>query len=576
FTSGLELANVVVSSDLLHHSWAAIEKLYRETSVNDLTSTFSIKYKVYEQPQKATVIAFVSSPTCTIHHLQGQGGRDLVSSADLRENFPVFEFVSTKVNPTFSIHRAAVTLFASHKDQISSLKDQYSKTRPLIVTGNSIGGSIASLFTLWLLESVSPTDTKRPLCITFGSPLLGDNGLQAAILERPTWNSCFLHVASNQDPIPKLFASPHNALAIESNSHASIYKPFGTILLCSKSGCACFEDPESTLDLMVTNQVPNEGLQISHYGVILETLKCSVICRGISELGEWNNVSPLQTGIFEQIEATKVGRTLQQQQNVDINSLVTMIERRTKDLVARKRKVFDPNKELNKRKISMAYIEWFMKVSKPRGGCYDVFKTEESKRREEIVKQKSILTLYWKKMVREVEKMPQKDGAFFITRWLYGGTNYRRMVEPLDIAEFYKKGKKDYLAGRSDHYKLLEQWVKDEKPEGRQSNTNKRTRACSLTEDSCFWARVEEAIIWCKSLGDGETGPEDKELLAKNLVEFENYVMNLIGNYGVSPEIFLKQSSFMKWWENYAIIKGTSYHSSLTYYMTNRRYELYA
>ncbi|GFS45077.1 sulfatase and phosphatidylinositolglycan class N domain-containing protein [Actinidia rufa] len=496
FTSGLELANVVVNSDLLHHSWAAIEELYRETNLNDLTSTFSIKYKVYEQPQKATVIAFVSSPHCTAHHLQGQGGRDSVSSVTLREDFPVFEFVGTKVNPAFSIHRAAATLFASLKDDLSSLKDQ---------------------------------DTKRPLCITFGSPLLGDNGLQQAILERPTWNSCFLHVASNQDPIPKLFASPHNALAIESTSHASIYKPFGTILLCSKSGCACFEDPESTLDLM---------------------------------LEEWN-VSPLQTGIFLQIEAIKVERTLQRHENGGINSLIPTIERRTKDHVAYKRKVFDPMKTLKGIQLNIIpyYMPWLVKVSKSRGGYYDVFKTAESRWREEIVKRKNILAQY---------------GAFFIARWLYGGTNYRRFVEPLDIAEFYKKGKKDYLAGRSEHYKLLEQWVKDEKPEGRQSNTDKRSRACSLTEDSCFWAHVEEAIVWCKSLEDGETGPEDKELLTKNLVEFENYAMDLIRNYGASTEIFLGQSSFMKWWENYEMLKGTSYHSSLTDFMRDRRYEQYA
>ncbi|GFY87088.1 hypothetical protein Acr_05g0007270 [Actinidia rufa] len=205
---------------------------------------------------------------------------------------------------------------------------------------------LALALTAWILyentliyrSKHSPRDTKFPLCITFGSPLLGDNGLQQAILQWP--NSCFLHVASNQDRIPKLLASPHNALAIASTSHTSIYKPFSTILLCSESGCACFEDPESTLDLMVTNQVTNEGLEISHYGVILEKLKHRSICREISELGEWNNACPFQTGIFEQIEATKVGRT---------------------------------------------------QVSKPHGGCHNVFKTEESKRREEIVKQKSVL-----------------------------------------------------------------------------------------------------------------------------------------------------------------------------------------
>lgn len=194
---------------------------------------------------------------------------------------------------------------------------QFEKSRPLIVTGHSIGGSIATLFTLWLLETVPPTDRKRPLCITFGCPLIGDTGLQQAISERPTWNSCFLHVASYKDPIPKLFvSSPQNERSIESG-----YKPFGTFLLCSELDFACFEEPESALDLMVAtssdgvgNGGPHEGAQMFCYGEILEKYKHGVICRGVSQL-EGKDFTPLQMGIFIQIapinfETTQVSRFL--------------------------------------------------------------------------------------------------------------------------------------------------------------------------------------------------------------------------------------------------------------------------
>ncbi|XP_057459619.1 senescence-associated carboxylesterase 101-like isoform X2 [Actinidia eriantha] len=550
FSCGLELANLVASSDLLHNSWAAILKLYRETNPSD--PHLSIKYRVYDQqPLNDTIIVFVSSPPCTTQNLQVEG-RDLVSSSTIRESFPFLDFVSTKVNPS-SIHRVAVTLFASLLNELSFLKDQCGNISPLIVTGHSIAGSVASLFTLWLLKSTSPKSTKHPLCITFGSPLMGDKGFQQAILEHPTWNSCFLHVVSNYDPIPKLFASvPHNVLN-------STYKPFGTFLWCSNMSCAFFEEPESVLDLMVEMcpySVGHRSNEIVWYGDVLEKLQRGTICRGVSDIGEWD-ISPLHAGILIQIEAIKVERSQGQLENDGFSSVVRKIEKKAKDFIACKTNVFDPSKKLNEMKINMTYLEWYKKVSVSRRGYYDVFKNLQSKSREEIVKRKNILTHYWDKMVKEATKMPQKEGQFLHPIWLYGGTYYRRMVEPLDIAEYYRKGKKDYLAaGRSEHYKLLEQWEKHEKPVGHQSKASERNRVCSLTKDSCFWAHVEEAIVSCKLFQDGEICTrKERESSQENLVKFENYVMDLITDYAVSSEIFLKQSSFMKWWETYEKIK---------------------
>lgn len=167
----------------------------------------------------------------------------------------------------------------------------------LIVTGHSLGGSVAALFTLWLLETISSTDNDRPLCITFGSPLIGDSGLQKAISQRPTWNSCFLHVASYKDPIPKLFA------CIESG-----YKPFGTFLLCSESGYGCFEESESALDLMKAMRLDG-GTQMFCYGELLKRFKRRVICsRGVSQR-EGKDFTPLQMGIFIQIVPVNVEAT---------------------------------------------------------------------------------------------------------------------------------------------------------------------------------------------------------------------------------------------------------------------------
>ncbi|KAK2419753.1 senescence-associated carboxylesterase [Trifolium repens] len=141
--------------------------------------------------------------------------------------------------------------------------------------------------------------------------------------------------------------------------------------------------------------------------------------------------------------------------------------------------------------------------------------------------------------------MPQNEGAAFCTRWLYGGTTYRRMVEPLAIAQCYKDGGKDYVnKERSKHFKNLEEWLNKVSPKVKKelNSTSKKN---------------VEVIL------------KDNEELLKNLVEFEDYVYGLLKDYAVSPEIFLSQSSYMSWWKDYIDIKGSSYTSKLANFMND-------
>ncbi|KAL3526454.1 hypothetical protein ACH5RR_011110 [Cinchona calisaya] len=593
FSSGLELANLVASSEILDSSWDAIADLYsRNTSAGEPTRhPLSLAYHVYQRPSAATIIAFVTSASANVEHLRREG-IDLVSSDELAASLPLFDFIPTKVNPSFSVHKAAATLFASHQDALSLLKDKHGNSSPLIITGHSMGGSIASLFTLWVLDSISPKATKRPFCVTFGSPLVGNNYFQKAISERPSWNSCFLHVVSYQDPVPKFSVSSYG-YSTDGSTTQTCYMPFGTFLFCSDSGgSACFEEPESVLELMMEmsseleeNQNQNKNLQIIDYGLILQHLKCTAKHKENSSLDQ-SLASSLEAGIIIQLEAIGIKRLqhkLQPQQNNTTLSLIANVAKRMEDVLIRKRNVFDPAKKLNDIKIEMTYMEWYKKVTLDEGGYYDSYKFWRSKSRDaiksrqEIVMRKRILTRYWRRMVDEAEQMPQKEGVAFRTRWLYAGTNYRRMIEPLDIAEYYSDGKTDYTTqGRCKHYKLLEQWMNEEK-QCRNGNANSRNKACSLTEDSCFWAHVEEAMICCRVLKNDLSSPESRESPRSRLFEFEQYVMDLIKDYSVSFEVFLEQSSFMQWWREYSeIIGGSSYHSPLTDFMKNGCYKEYA
>lgn len=190
---------------------------------------------------------------------------------------------------------------------------QFASNQPLIVTGHSLGGSVASLFTLWLLDSLPRYGVQHILCITFGSPLLGNNGFQKAISEHPTWRSCFLHVVSDKDPVPRFLISDHNA-SDATLTTPTYYMSFGTYLFSSESGFSCFEEPQSILELMMImssrcaeSENLNNCSQVIDYGHILEQLKNKAICRGISELPD-SISNPLQAGTYLLLEATGVGK----------------------------------------------------------------------------------------------------------------------------------------------------------------------------------------------------------------------------------------------------------------------------
>lgn len=163
---------------------------------------------------------------------------------------------------------------------------------PLIVTGKGLGGSIASLFTISLLDNIGSTKN-RPLCVTFGSPLVGDKKLQQAISRSSYWNSCFLNIVSCNDPLPRQFITDH--------------MPFGTFLFCSDSDSTCFENPDSNLEIITTlSKVhgQNQGFQSDEYGNIVEKIRRNALFKDSSTPAvDKTHLDSLAIGISLQLRA---------------------------------------------------------------------------------------------------------------------------------------------------------------------------------------------------------------------------------------------------------------------------------
>ncbi|XP_004296568.1 PREDICTED: senescence-associated carboxylesterase 101-like isoform X1 [Fragaria vesca subsp. vesca] len=557
FSSGLESANFLLTSDPVHQAWNAIEK-QKQINPNAEPCLFN-----EIQPENPTIIAFGTPPSS----LQGQEA--LVSSSSLKEdNFAHFEFLCNKTNPNFSLNQAAIQLFKSQYDELLQLKEKLvenskSKTPSLvIITGQSVGGSVATLFTLWLLQGLNLSKVKRPLCVTFGSPLVGDEQLRQCVLKFSTWKSCFLHIVSNQDPTPQLFIS----------RNPGAYKPFGTFLLCSALGCACLEDPDIILEQLVKTHAQN---QECHYGNILSDLKCKALCN-FSKSIEAKLDSSLQACLITQLQA--IGILSQQQPSKEIDSLIVRMKKHETKLLIQKKKNSDSDKKLNEMKVHMAFLEWYKKESRqPKvGGYYDKYRNQGHISDVNVNEFKKKLMNYWEDSVTEVENKPQLEGAHFRVRWLWAGTNYRRMVEPLHIADYYKDGGKSYKTDgkRPKHFILLEEWLKKvDKPQEVPSKSKRQSVGSSLNEDSCFWAHVEEARMLCNLVKNGSI--EEKECALQELKKFEAYVYGSLKNYALSPEIFLEKSSFMQWLKEYKGVVEQPYSSLLLDFMKERNDQAY-
>ena len=173
------------------------------------------------------------------------------------------------------------------------------KVKSVVITGHSIGGTTASLSALWLLCHLqamsSPISTV--LCITFGSPLLGNEALHRSIL-RQRWSGNFCHVVSKHDIMPRLLfadmvnhiskiqallhfwhwcmASPHvivtslssqlpddikdtvfhcvlkdlELLAQAEEPSEILFWPFGSYVFCCQEGAICVENAASVIKMM--------------------------------------------------------------------------------------------------------------------------------------------------------------------------------------------------------------------------------------------------------------------------------------------------------------------------------------
>lgn len=205
-------------------------------------------------------------------------------------------------------------------------------------------------------------------------------------------------------------------------------------------------------------------------------------------------------------------------------------------------------------------IQWFKeRCEKPPSqlSYYDIFKQPYWKFRETKVNVSRVkLAIFWDRVLELVEKNELPFDFHMGKKWVYASQFYQLLAEPLDIAYFYKckfsKTSGHYLenGNRPKRYVVIDKWWKESGEPLKEKRT--RTINASATQDTCFWAKLEEAKEWLDEMRS-ESGCSDAQrraLLWRKIVGFERYADTLVKMKDVSDDVLAKKSSYIVWVEN--------------------------
>ncbi|KAL2504695.1 Lipase-like PAD4 [Abeliophyllum distichum] len=585
FESSEMLATFLASTPLLEESW----KLCHHAN------TALVQNFVVNRVGEVTYVAFPA-----VQNIGGANScsRDSVALGTAAEGvFTAFNRHDEGEEPVM-VHAGLLQLFlALYNTQIfrDKMSELVNESKSLVFTGHSVGGAIASLSALWLLSSLPKTSISTAVfCITFGSPMLGNESLSRAILHE-RWGGNFYHVVGQHDIVPRLLFAPsspfipqlhsfyqsrhlslttpyhaqlavqlsnenktelfHTVLAgLEGNSRGvsdlerSPFWPFGSYMFCTDRGSICMDNATAIvklLYLMLATGSPTSCIE--------DHLKYNEYV-GRSCLQYLMRTSFTEGSSIESSYEAGIALALQ---SAGINSH-DPVYGLAKDSLKMANQV-GCRRNLNNAKLAVdlskftplrAQIEWykaFCDDSDDQMGYYDSFKRRSaSKRGNKVNMNRFRLALFWDKVI-EMLKTNQLPYDFHMqAKYVNGSQFYKLLVEPLEIAEYYRSGmhkkKGHYIEhGREKRFQIFDKWWKDRKV-GEEENSP-RSKFANLTQDSCFWGRVEEARD-CIYKVASEMDMGRRLLLLEKIEMFEQYASRMIDRKEVSKDVIAKNSSY--------------------------------
>ncbi|GMH21451.1 hypothetical protein Nepgr_023293 [Nepenthes gracilis] len=289
----------------------------------------------------------------------------------------------------------------------------------------------------------------------------------------------------------------------------SPYKPFGTYVFCTGNGrLVVVENPDAIMQLLFysmqlaseeeLDQVSKRCLEehLTYESELRESL-------GMQSLAYMDHLEKLPLTADGEGENAAVTTALS---DLGMSASARLCLRAAGELKRHKeRNLQKVDNYKNKINDGLSSLERYRARCMDHGLCYyDAFKLQRED--EDFHRNVNRLDLagLWDKIVEMVKRYELPDDFEEKEDWVELGTQYRRIVEPLDIANYYRHLKNEdtgpyMINGRPRRYKYIQRWL--EHAEAIQPES---------IPDSCFWAEVEELSI-VTSNGNAESFDDIKE-----------------------------------------------------------------
>ena len=198
------------------------------------------------------------------------------------------------------------------------------------------------------------------------------------------------------------------------------------------------------------------------------------------------------------------------------------------------------NKYLEKTEVELEMMRKYKENARIRRlGYYDSFKLQNEDDDFHANVSRLELAGMWDEIKEMLKEFELPDDFEKKREIIDLGTKYRRLVEPLDIANFYRHSKDKetgaYVIGggpRPKRYRFIQRWLEhDEK------------KSFGSRKESLFWADVEQLGIDIKKKGYLQE-------IEKKIQEVERNLIAWIGDGSLDDDVLLENSTFVKWWRD--------------------------
>ncbi|KAM2487256.1 hypothetical protein ACFX1W_039214 [Malus domestica] len=480
-----------------------------------------------------------------------------------------------------------------HVLQNSQLKNKVQEAvnekKRIVFTGHSTGGATAVLTTIWCLENYPKQSNETFFCVTFGSPLIGNHIISHA-LRRENWSQYFIHFVMRYDIIPRILLAPlsliqhefdrilpffnpnspayasesigsspeafylfrnvmRNAASLTTHAASKLqgstnllletvkkfvklspYKPFGTYIFCTGNGkLVVMKNPEAVLQLLFYScqlSSESEGARIvlkclNEHLAYENELEGSLEMQCVTYDDNLETLPLASDGFFDDLGLSEKAR-----------------------LCLRAAGEFEKQKRRNQEKVGskmemitkhLKIIEDYRALCEHTVGYYDAFKIHKNKTDFVANLSRIELTGIWDEIIEMFKRYDLPDELEAKKEWINLGTRFRRLVEPLDVANYYRHSLDEdtgtYMKkGRPTRHKWTQRWLEFEQ--------KLQTGSCT---ESCFWADVEELH---KLSGNFAAVYEERE----RVLRVQEQVGQWIQDGVIGKDVLLKSSTFEEWW----------------------------